>query len=159
MYCPAEEAHNLAVEQREAFDALVDTAIAAISPVRGGAALINRDHPRSTIEATIERFLRGDSQALALIGTLDDMPVGFLVASVQPTDTFEQVASIEALWVDVDARQLGVGEVLLTTCLQWATAQNCVALDADALPGDRDTKNFFESHGLVARGIRVSRSL
>jgi hypothetical protein len=28
-----------------------------------------------------------------------------------------------------------------------------------ALPGDRDTKNFFESHGLVARAISVSRHL
>ena len=32
-------------------------------------------------------------------------------------------------------------------------------MDSLALPGDRATKNFFETHGLVARAITVHRRL
>ena len=32
-------------------------------------------------------------------------------------------------------------------------------IDSFALPGDRETKNFFESQGMVARLINVYRSL
>ena len=37
--------------------------------------------------------------------------------------------------------------------------QGCFGVDSLALPGDRHTKNFFESFGLVARAIIVHRSL
>jgi len=67
------------------------------------------------------------------------------------------VASIDELWVTPDAREMGVGEVLLDGVATWAQEAGCVALDADALPGDRATKNFFEQHGMVARAIRVER--
>ena len=52
---------------------------------------------------------------------------------------------------------MGVGERLLEGVADWAQEAGCAALDADALPGDRATKNFFEQHGLVARAIRVER--
>ena len=38
-----------------------------------------------------------------------------------------------------------------------AAAQGCFGVDSLALPGDRHTKNFFESFGLVARAIVVHR--
>ena len=37
--------------------------------------------------------------------------------------------------------------------------RSLVGLDAVALPGDRDTQNFVETFGLVARAIQVHRSL
>ena len=40
-----------------------------------------------------------------------------------------------------------------------APTQGCFGVDSLALPGDRHTKNFFESFGLVARAIIVHRSL
>ena len=43
--------------------------------------------------------------------------------------------------------------------LAWAGEQGCVGVDALALPGDRATKNFFETFGLVARAIVVHRDL
>jgi hypothetical protein len=41
----------------------------------------------------------------------------------------------------------------------WCRAAGCFGIDSLALPGDRSTKNFFESFGLVARAIVVHRSL
>ena len=43
--------------------------------------------------------------------------------------------------------------------IEWCRAQGCFGVDSLALPGDRHTKNFFESFGLVARAIVVHRSL
>jgi hypothetical protein len=41
----------------------------------------------------------------------------------------------------------------------WAEAAGCVGIDSLALPGNRETKNFFETFGLVARAIVVHRPL
>ena len=43
--------------------------------------------------------------------------------------------------------------------MAWAKRWGCIGVDSLALPGDRDTKNFFETHGLVARAITVHRTL
>ena len=40
----------------------------------------------------------------------------------------------------------------------WARATGCIGIESMALPGDRDTKNFFEAAGLIARAIVVHRS-
>jgi hypothetical protein len=40
-----------------------------------------------------------------------------------------------------------------------AAAAGAVGIEATALPGDRATKNFFETHGLVARALTVHRRL
>ena len=42
--------------------------------------------------------------------------------------------------------------------IAWAHEAGAVGIDALALPGDRATKNFFETAGLTARAILVHRS-
>jgi hypothetical protein len=41
----------------------------------------------------------------------------------------------------------------------WCTAEGCIGMDAMALPGDRDTKNFFERSGFTARKLVMYHSL
>jgi hypothetical protein len=41
----------------------------------------------------------------------------------------------------------------------WAQSHRCIGIDAMVLPGDRETKNFFEMFGLTARAIVVHRAL
>lgn len=48
---------------------------------------------------------------------------------------------------------------MMDQILAWCRVHDCIGVDALALPGHRDTKNFFESFGLVARAIVVHRSL
>ena len=43
--------------------------------------------------------------------------------------------------------------------MAWCREKGCLGIDSVALPGDRATKNFFESFGLVARALRVHRPL
>jgi hypothetical protein len=48
---------------------------------------------------------------------------------------------------------------MMDAVVAWARQHGCRGVDALALPGQRDTKNFFESHGLVARALVVHRDL
>jgi hypothetical protein len=43
--------------------------------------------------------------------------------------------------------------------IKEAIRHNAVGIDSFALPGDRETKNFFETQGMVARLIHVYRPL
>lgn len=94
-----------------------------------------------------------------MVGTLDDMVVGYMLARARDAEGSHRFAELLELWVTPEARKLGVGEAMMGVLVGWASDAGCVELDATALPGDRDTKNFFEIHGLVARQIVVSRRL
>jgi GNAT superfamily N-acetyltransferase len=63
------------------------------------------------------------------------------------------------LYTEPGCRELGIGETTMQTLVDWCAAQGCFGVDSLALPGDRHTKNFFESFGLVARAIVVHRGL
>jgi hypothetical protein len=52
-----------------------------------------------------------------------------------------------------------VGEAMMDQIVAWCEKHGCVGVDAIALPGNRHTKNFFETFGLVARAIVVHRPL
>jgi GNAT superfamily N-acetyltransferase len=88
------------------------------------------------------------------VGTIGDVVVGF--ARVSRRDAR---ADVEELYVDLAARRVGVGDALLQGVITWAVDGGCNAIDARALPGARDTKNFFEGHGMVSRLIVVAREL
>jgi hypothetical protein len=48
---------------------------------------------------------------------------------------------------------------MLDLVTEWAASNDATGLDAIALPGMRDTKNFFERFGLTARAITVHKKL
>jgi hypothetical protein len=54
---------------------------------------------------------------------------------------------------------VGVGDRLIDAAAELAGGWGCAYLDSVVLPGDRETKNFFEAHGMVSRLLRVSRPL
>ena len=70
-----------------------------------------------------------------------------------------ELARLTDVYVEPEARGVGVGEMLLDAVVAWATERGCIGIDSLALPGNRETKNFFESFGLVARAIVVHRPL
>ena len=63
------------------------------------------------------------------------------------------------LYVHPEARDVGIGEAMIEELLTWAPTTGAKALEATALPGDRQTKNLFERFGMKARAITVSRRL
>ena len=89
-----------------------------------------------------------------MIGTIGGVPVGFVDYDDQlPTST------VHALFVEPGARRVGIGHQLIQAVVQDVSSRGATGLDSWALPGDRDTKNFFEAHGLVTRLLTVHRKL
>jgi GNAT superfamily N-acetyltransferase len=121
----------------------------SLRPVRGGAGHLDVDGVAWTLSSRIE-----STDVVVFAGLIDDAVIGYAVVSSAAT-----AARIEAIYVEPEARELGVGEELLNHAIAWAHEHRCTTLDAVALPGDRHTKNFFETFGMVARAITVSRSL
>ena len=93
---------------------------------------------------------------LTLVGGLGDAVLAAATMRL-PIGRTRPVAEIDCIYVTPGARELGVGEALLRELLDAAVANAATEIEANALPGDRETKNLFERAGLVARLITVSR--
>lgn len=88
------------------------------------------------------------------MATIDDVVVGYLILS-----TIGDLARIEDVYVHPEARELGFGDALLDAALGAARASGARLFEAEALPGDRETKNLYERAGIKARLITVSTPL
>ncbi len=131
---------------------------AAVANARGGPldTLLNgRSEP---IEESFAADL-ADATTIVTVGTADSAVVGYCVLEIRDLRNGDKLGVVNDLWVHPDARGIGIGFVLMREASETATANGCCGIDARALPGDRATKNFFESFGLVARAIEVHRSL
>lgn len=97
-----------------------------------------------------------DPDTHLLVGEIDDVAFGFLLARVEPMLAQaggEQVGSIRLIYVDQEAREVSLGEVMRETILETLRGQGITKFDAHVLPGHRLAKNFFESGGFSARSI------
>jgi len=63
------------------------------------------------------------------------------------------------IYVDPAAREVGVGENLLAAVAEWAGEHGAGTLDVPVLPGIRESKNFLEGAGFVARLLVMHRRL
>jgi GNAT superfamily N-acetyltransferase len=99
-----------------------------------------------------------ESSTNTFVAGVDETVMGYLVAKLSQTKS-GKIATIEQVFVTKDARNIGIGDALVSATIAWARADSLVALDGFALPGDRETKNLFERSGLVARLITVTTDL
>lgn len=130
----------------------------AVREERGGRLdILLRGHGDPVDEAM--HALISDADTTVTIGEVDDIAVGYLVLQFLRLRSGEEIAQVKDFWVHPDARGVGVGSSLMRNALDAATSRGCSGIDARALPGDRVTKNFFESFGLVARTIEVHKPL
>jgi GNAT superfamily N-acetyltransferase len=93
------------------------------------------------------------------VGLYDDAILGYLTAWVEELAGGERLGRIEEVYVEPGARAVGVGEAIIDEALTWFREEGCSGADAYALPGMRDTKNFFEMFGFTARLLVVHRPL
>ncbi|MBW3666124.1 MAG: GNAT family N-acetyltransferase [Actinobacteria bacterium] len=97
-----------------------------------------------------------DPDTLLLIGTIDGQPFGFLLVREEEMlmqAQGEKIGSIRFIFVDHDAREVGLGEVMRETAMDALRERGITKFDAHVLPGHRLVKNFFESGGFSARTI------
>jgi len=93
-----------------------------------------------------------------LVGTVDDVVVGFAVGRVEEVGE-KRLGVIEGCYVEPGARGVGVGRAMLDGLLVFFRSSGCDAVDATALPGDRGTKNFYEAAGFKARLLTLHHEL
>lgn len=91
-----------------------------------------------------------------ILGEIDDYPFGFLIARVEgllDQADGEQIGSIRFVFVEKEAREVAVGEVMRDLALGDLRQLGITKFDAYVLPGHRLAKNFFEAGGFSARSI------
>ena len=127
-----------------------------------GDQLLQRDGEMwatvNAVPVTEERIRQRAEHGLVLVGTVLGATVGVVVARHDEVSG-KRLALIEELYTEPEARGVGVGRRLIDVVEAWARETGCIGIESMALPGDRDTKNFFEAAGLIARAIVVHRSL
>ena len=127
----------------------------ALRTRRGGAALRAELVQLAETPEALDRLV-AHRDHLVVVGTLDDVIVGYGLASL---DRLEAVAHVAAVYVEPEARQVGVGGALLDVLTSLATARGCARIDVDALPGDRALKSLLETLGYRARLVVLARCL
>jgi GNAT superfamily N-acetyltransferase len=137
---------------------LAEEAVAEQRDGRGGAVWSRREARALPADADLAAAV-ADCDRLVLAGTIDDSIVGYAVVGVEELRDGTRLGRIDDLYVEPDARAVGVGEALVDAIVAWCAERECRGIDALALPGNRDTKNFFEAHGFTARALVVHKRL
>jgi GNAT superfamily N-acetyltransferase len=97
-----------------------------------------------------------DPETFVFIGTADGVPFGFILgfsAPLLPQAEGDRMATIKLVFVEEEARGVGVGETLRDTLVAQFRESGHRWFDAHVLPGHRLAKNFFEAGGFSARFI------
>ena len=124
---------------------LAEIARESIREARGGARWIET-HP-------LPDWTNPDLSVL--VADLDGLVVGYLVGRLSSAD----VLMVDEVFVLEEARELGFGDALVEEIQQIGRRRGARRMEAEALPGDRDTKNLWERAGITARLITVSVEL
>ncbi len=101
---------------------------------------------------------RPEMAGLVRVGSADGVVVGFGVAHEEDLHDGQRLGVIDGLYVEEEGRSVGVGDALVLALIDVFRERGCVGVDAWALPGERETKNFYEAHTFSARAITVHHS-
>ncbi len=137
---------------------MAEAAVLELAAGRGGAVWARLTARQPPYEPALAAELSDPGRRI-VVGTLDGTIMGYGVAHVEVLRDDGRLGVVDDLYTDPDCRELGIGELTMQALVDWCAEQGCFGVDSLALPGDRHTKNFFESFGLVARAITVHRSL
>ena len=155
---PDEAARTAGLDDLDDLVALAQHAIDEKRTQKGGEVWARRDRRRDPLEVSLRSAIEAPDQEVA-VGLIDDTVVGYGAVRIELLADGGRLGVIDDLYVDPGGREIGVGEVVMDHLLAWCRDRGCFGVDSLALPGDRTTKNFFESFGLVARAIVVHRRL
>ena len=144
----------------EAVTDLARAAIGELGLLRGGPVWQLQDARTEPIrDGVAADIARLPEYGATVVGTIDDAVVGYGVSRLETLADGSVLAEVSDLYVDPGARGVGLGEAMMDLLVAHAVDAGAIGIDALALPGDRATKNFFETFGLKARAIVVHRSL
>jgi GNAT superfamily N-acetyltransferase len=131
---------------------------AEMTSQRGGALWSTREARPEPLDDTLASLL-GRDDAQIVVGTIDGTIVGFGTVEIETLRDGARLGVIGDLFVEREARAVGVGESIADLIVAFCAAARCVGIDAFALPGARDAKNFFERSGFTARALVMHHKL
>jgi GNAT superfamily N-acetyltransferase len=132
----------------------------SLSGQRGADLLLRRELAFDRDQLTNElRRAVSAPDSLLVVGTIDGVVFGFGLVHFETLPDGALLARLDQLVVESEAREVGIGEAMMNLIIGEATSRGCLGIDSRALPGDRETKNFFESFGLKARQLVVHLNL
>src|SRR5438045_8154376 len=99
---------------------------------RGGAVLERLD-PRPTLD----RHRLTDHDVLLALGLYADVAFGYAHAALQEINGV-RIVRLYDVFVEPDARGVGIGEALLEFVFDWARQHRARAVDSIVLPGNRE---------------------
>ena len=137
---------------------LCRVARAELTEQRGGWIWARREARPEPVDASLAEAI-DDPDQVVVAGELDGYVVGYGLARLESLDDGSRLGVVDDLYTEEPFRELGVGEAMMDELVAFCRQQQCVGVDSLALPGDRETKNFFEGFGLVARAIVVHKDL
>lgn len=126
--------------------------------MKGGPLLVARESRAEPLDDAYASLLGRDDGRL-VVGCIDKVVVGFGAVEVETLRDGTRLGVVTDLFVDEGARSIGVGEAIVGALIEFCSGQECLGIDARALPGHRATKNFFEEHGFTARALVMHRAL
>jgi GNAT superfamily N-acetyltransferase len=103
--------------------------------------------------------LWSDPERLALVGTVDQQVSGMVFGHVGLLPGGERLGHLEGYYVEPEARGRHLGHQMVDAAFEWFDRQGCGGVDSVVLPGDRWSKNLFESAGFKARQLTMHRPL
>ena len=137
---------------------LARLAIAELPPMKGGDVWAAREARGEPLDESLKPALV-DPDTRVLCGTIDEAVIGYAVVRVEPLRDGGRLGVLDDIFVEPEAREVGVGEALVDDVIDWCREAGCIGIDSSALPGNRSTKNFFETFGFTARMIVVHKWL
>ncbi len=131
---------------------------AALATERGGPLFVSREGVPEPVAEQLRRWLSDPTRCLA-VALAEGVPLGLAIAHLETLRDGDVLARLELLWVDAGVREIGLGGQLMELIVAWAHDHGASHLDAYALPGNREAKNFLETSGFSARLIVMTRRL
>jgi GNAT superfamily N-acetyltransferase len=158
---PVEPARPAQPADAERCAQLCRDALESLQERRGGALFARRETgllAKALLRPGGLSRLLSDPRRRVLVSTVDDVIVSLAVGRVDPVGE-ASLGVVDGMYVDPAHRGLGAGHALLHALVEWFGESGCRSVDATALPGDRETKSFFEGAGFKARLLTMHRSL
>jgi GNAT superfamily N-acetyltransferase len=131
---------------------------AELIELRGGRLWADREAAPTPLDDAVAAWI-ADDHHLVVAGCIDDVVVGYGVLEVETLGTGARLGIVHELFVEIEARSVGVGEAIAGALVAHAVEAGCSGVDARALPGHRAAKNFFEEQGFTARAIVMHQDL
>ncbi|HEX2700223.1 MAG TPA: GNAT family N-acetyltransferase [Acidimicrobiales bacterium] len=117
---------------------------------RGGPVFVAREARAEPVDVSLRADV-ADPDVIVVVGCYDEVVLGYATGRTEVLRDGTILGIIPELFVEPDARAVGVGEAMMDQLLDWFRHRRCMGVDSTALPGARETKNFFEESGFTAR--------